>query len=190
MIDYKKLAAELGPNVKPYVLEAVAQVESYGAGFINGEPKILFEPHVFWRELVRKGINPRNYTKGNEDILYAKWRRGGYGLYSEQHARLRRAVAIDRDSALMACSWGAFQVMGENWHDLGYNTLQDFINDAYTEEGQVRLFVRFIKANHLIDELEREDYNSFALQYNGASAAKNNYANKMKAIAASLASNY
>lgn len=187
MIDYKKLAAELSPNVKPSVLEAVAKIESSGNGFLSdGSPKILFEPHVFWRCLVKKGLKPSNYTKGNEDILYAKWKRGAYGKISEQHTRLQRAALIDRDCALMACSWGAFQILAENWKSLGYKRLQDFINDAYTEEGQVRLFARFVKNNYLTDELEREDYKGFAIAYNGQDAIKNDYPNKMKTAAAAL----
>lgn len=184
MINYKILAAELSPKVKPYVLEAVASVESNGSGFLSsGEPKILFEPHVFWRCLTKLGIDPNKHTEGNKDILYKVWKLGSYGKYSEQHDRLQRAVEINREAALMACSWGAFQVLGENYKSLGYATIQELVNDAYTEHGQVRMFVRFLKSNHLVDELERQDFKTFALQYNGKSAAKNGYASKMRAAA-------
>lgn len=184
MINYKILAAELSPNVQPYVLEAVASVESNGSGFLaSGEPKILFEPHVFWRCLTNLGIDPNTHTEGNKDILYKVWKLGSYGKYSEQHGRLQRAIKINREAALMACSWGAFQVLGTNYKSLGYATIQELVNDAYTEHGQVRMFVRFLKANHLFDELERQDFKAFALQYNGKSAAKNGYASKMRAAA-------
>ena len=189
MVDYKKLAKELSPKVKPHVLEAVASVESQGSGFLpTGEPKILFEPHVFWRSLLKVGLNPKDFIKGNEDILYAKWRTGSYGKISEQHEKLQRAVVINRTAALMACSWGAFQILGENYKDLGYPNIQSFVNEAYTEEGQCRLFVRFVKANHLTDELEDERFTDFARAYNGNGFAKNKYDVKMQELANELKS--
>lgn len=189
MVDYKKLAKELSPKIKPHVLEAVARVESQGSGFMpTGEPKILFEPHVFWRSLIKAGLNPNKFVKGNEDILYAKWRTGNYGKITDQHTKLQRAVAINRAAALMACSWGAFQVLGENYKDLGYPTIQAFVNEAYTEEGQCRLFVRFVKANHLTDELENEMFTDFARAYNGIGFEKNKYDVKMKELAEELKS--
>lgn len=189
MINYKRLARELSSNVEPYILESVALTESSGNGFLkNGEPKILFEPHVFWRCLLRKKINPKNFLKGNEDILYPKYQKGKYGSLNSQHKRLQRAIAINRDCALMATSWGSFQVLGENWKDIGYKTLQAFINDAYdpTGTGQVRMFTMFIRRNNLIDELERKDFEGFTNIYNGPSGIKNGYHIKMSNYAKNL----
>lgn len=179
---YQKLGAEL--KAPPENIRAVAEIESQGDGFLpTGEVKILFEPHVFWRCLAKKGITPKNHLKGNEDILYPTWQQGRYGKVSAQHGRLQRAVKIDRDCALMACSYGKFQVLGENYKDLGYKTIQEFVNAASTNEGQVELFVRFLKAKHLIDELQRGDFKTFALLYNGKYAEKNNYPAKMTNLA-------
>lgn len=178
---YREVAKELGIEVA--VIKAVAEVESRGNGFMtNGEPTILFEPHVFWRVLKAKGIDPNKYTKGNTDILYPKFKTGHYGKTSEQHGRLQRAVKIDRDSALMAASWGKFQVLGENYKSLGYKTIQEFINDAYrNEDSHLDMFVRYVKVNNLVRYLKTKDWESFSRGYNGKSYAVNKYPQKLKA---------
>lgn len=177
---FQEVANSLG--VEPNVLKAVSIVESKGEGFLpDGQPKILFEPHRFWANLVKNGIDPNKYTKGNEDILYKKWGSKPYGKYSEQHSRLQRASKIDRDAALESASWGMFQVMGENWKSLGYNSLQEFINDAYkNEDAHFEMFIRFIKANNLIKYLKTKEWTKFASGYNGPGYKENNYDEKMK----------
>jgi hypothetical protein len=178
---FQQVSKELGIEVA--ALKAVAEVESSGEGFLpSGHPKILFEPHIFWRELVERGIDPNKYTKGNEDILYKNWKTGAYGKVSEQPARLERAAKINREAALESASWGSFQVMGNNWKDIGYKSLQDFINDAYkSEDTQFNLFITFIKSNNLIGLLRNLKFEAFALKYNGASAAANKYPQKLQA---------
>lgn len=170
-------------NCEVAAIKAVAEVESHGAGFLDsGEPKILFEPHVFWRCLIRKGIDPSKHTKGNSDILYKKWKRGAYGSVNIQHTKLQRAIKIDRDSALMACSWGMFQVLGENWKDLEYASLQSFINDAYeSADKHLEMFIRFVQANRLDGFLRIKNFGQFALKYNGPEAEENKYPEKIQA---------
>lgn len=88
------------------------------------------------------------------DICYPKWGTLPYGKVSQQHDRLERATKYDRESALMACSCGMGQVMRYQWQLLGYSSLQDFINAMYKDEAaQVDCICRFIKVNHLINEL-------------------------------------
>lgn len=178
---YKEVADELGIEVA--VIKALAEVESSGSGFLEtGEPKILFEPHIFWRELVNRGKDPNKYTKGNEDILYPKWKTGKYGKVSEQHTRLGRAVNIDREAALKSASYGKFQVLGSNYKILGYNSLQEFINCAYeSEDCHLDMFVRFIRANKLVRHLQNKDYNKFFRGYNGPSYLTTKYPQKFAA---------
>lgn len=178
---YKEVAADLGIEVA--VIKALAEVESSGSGFLEtGEPKILFESHIFWRELVNKKKDPNKYTKGNEDILYPTWKQGKYGKISEQHSRLARAVQIDREAALKSASWGLFQVMGNNYKVLGYNSLQEFINCAYeSEDCHLEMFARFIRANNLLRHLQNKDYNKFFRGYNGPSYLQTKYPQKFQA---------
>ena len=177
---YIEVANELGIEVA--AIKAIAEVESSGNGFLDtGEPKILFEPHIFWRELKSKGIDPNKFAKSNEDILYPKWRSGSYGKISEQHSRLQRAVNIDREAALKSASWGKFQVLATNWKSLGYNYLQDFINCAYeSEDCHLDMFVRFIRANNLVKYLKNKDYNKFFEGYNGPSYKETKYPQKFQ----------
>lgn len=166
-------------------LKAVIQVEASGQGFLpDGKPKILFEPHIFHRLLGNKNYFTvrKNAMLNDGDICYPKWGTLPYGKVSQQHERLERAAKYDRESALMACSWGMGQVLGENWAALGYSSLQEFINAAYKDEAaQVDCMCRFIKVNGLIDELQRKDWAGFARVYNGIGFAKNQYDKKLAA---------
>lgn len=167
-------------------IKAVAQVESGGAGFLpSGEPVILFEPHIFWKQLVKRGISPEQFLSVHPDykpILYKKWGEYPYGKSSEQHKRLQRAATIDRIAALESASWGKFQIMGYHWSSLGYTSLQEFINAAYKDEdSQLDIFVRFIQAFRLESFLRVHDWAGFALRYNGKGFKKNRYDEKLEA---------
>ena len=105
---------------------------------------------------------------------------GGYGLYSQQHQRLASATNYDRTSALESCSWGIGQVMGYHWYNLGYDSIQDFVNAMYKdEESQLEAMCRYIEINGLVDALKNKDWKAFALGYNGKAYAKNNYDTKL-----------
>ena len=153
-------------GVELAAIQAVAHVESSGDGFLDsGEPKILFEPHVFWRSLVRKGINPVTVLKYNpklKSVLYKSQGTLPYGKVSEQHTKLALAATYNRDSALEAASWGKYQVLGENWKELKYKNIQEFINDAYgDDDSQFELFVRFVESKGLVKYLKKLDFANF-----------------------------
>lgn len=162
---------------KTACVKAVAEVESRGGGFLNtGEVKILFEPHIFWKQLRLAGITPKV-----SDICYPVWGTKPYGNISEQHAKLQKAVLINRDAALKSASWGLFQICGFNFKTCGCKNIQEFINGmSESEDKQLELFTNYIINSHLDDELKNLDWNGFARGYNGASYAKNNYHNKLK----------
>jgi hypothetical protein len=170
-------------GVEAATIKAVAEVESSGNGFLTtGEPVILFEPHQFWRELKKRGINPEVHIKGNEDVLYEKWGTKPYPKSSEQHARLNRAVLIHREAALCSASWGRFQIMGYHFKTCGCETLQDFINSMYKDEGEhLRRFCLFIINTGLVPALREKDWEKFAFRYNGAGYKVNNYHKKLNA---------
>src|SRR5205809_7535455 len=90
-------------NCEPAAIKAVNQVESSGSGFrTDGRPKILFEGHIFWKQLLRTGKDPKAIQAGNEDVLYPVWDlsqiRPFYKM--DQFVRLNKAIAIDEDAAL------------------------------------------------------------------------------------------
>lgn len=169
--DYINAAKQLSCEVA--AIKAVADVESAGDGFLSdSSPKILFERHKFYKHTNGK------YAKTNPDICNKT--PGGYGKESDQHTKLQRAVALDRDAALMSCSWGKFQIMGEHWQKLGYKSLQEFINQMYeSEAAQLDAFVRYIRIFGLLPYIRAKNWPKFAELYNGKNYKINRYDEKM-----------
>jgi len=188
--DIEKAAKALG--VEPCALQAVCQVEANGEGFLaDGRPKILFEGHVFWSQLKKRGYNPaglltradvRDIHGDISDILYAKWGARPYGSVNAQWGRLNRARAINEDAALCSASWGAFQIMGFNYGLCDFDSVQDFVevmSDGYA--GQMEALSGFLKANNLVWHLKSKNWAAFARGYNGPGYAQNKYDTKMAA---------
>ena len=177
--DYIAVADELG--VELAAMKAVAEVEASGGGFDKeGRPKILFEGHIFWRRLKAQGIDPAPLVPGNENVLHSKWTRQYYR--EDQYERLEKARTINEDAALEAASWGMFQVLGQNWEQLGYASAKAFVELMYKSEGEhLRSFARFVKANNLVQHLKNLDWAKFARGYNGPGYAQNKYDTRMAA---------
>lgn len=169
--DYESAASRLGVEVA--AVKAVSEVESgpYGGFLSTGEPTILFERHLFHR--LTNGAHDREHPDISNKLP------GGYGKVSEQHGRLQRAVALNRDAALQSASWGRFQVVANNWRDLDYESVQDFVNHMQTDQGQLDSFIRFIEHNGLIGALRNHNWSGFARRYNGPTFAKNHYDTKL-----------
>lgn len=163
-------------------IRAVAEVESGPLGAFNddGSPVILYEPHIFHQ------LTGGKFDARYPDLSYAKWKTRPYGKNSDQHPKLARAQALDRDAALKSCSWGAFQIMGSNHRAAGHLTVQRMVNAAYASaDDHLRMFVNFIiSRNGLIDALRAHDWETFKLIYNGP--GENGYAAKMEAAFARL----
>ncbi len=185
--DINDAAKDLG--VSPSKLRAVIDVEGRDNGFNDdGTPTILFERHVFYERLGEHYYYTvrRRAMKERSDLCWPKpTLPGGYGLYREQTKRLDDAANYHRDSALEACSWGVGQVMGYWWKELGYDSLQDFINNMYESEAkQLEAMCRYIEHFGLSDELQRGDWHGFAKGYNGPGYAKHNYHGRLEAAEA------
>ena len=73
--------------------------------------------------------------------------------------------------------------MGYHWRNLGYPTLQIFVNAMYRSEADhLEAFVRFVKRDSaLVLALKAKDWDCAARIYNGPSYKKNRYAEKMAA---------
>lgn len=163
--DYTRAAFSLRCDVA--AVKAVAEVESRGAGFLtDGRPKILFERHIFRRQLRAARVDTRALEREQPELV--NMRPGGYGRGSSEWRRLDDAVHIHRDAALMSASWGKFQIMGFNWFAAGARSIQDFVNRMYQSEGaQLDCFVAYVQSQGLSDELQRHDWAKFAERYNG-----------------------
>lgn len=177
--DYARAAERLGCDVA--AVKAVDEVESGGRGFLaDGRPKILFERHVFRRQLLDRGIDTRAYEREQPELVNVK--PGGYKGGADEWRRLDDAVQIHREAALSSASWGKYQIMGYHWRALGFESVQAFVNAMYHSEGkQLDAFVEFVKTNRLDDELRRKDWTGFARGYNGKNFAVNKYDLKLAA---------
>ena len=179
--DFQRVADWLG--VKVTVVKAVKTVETGGrGGFVApGRPMILFEGHIFWRELKKQGLDPEKYVAGNENILYPKWEKGHYYGGIREYERLEKARKIHKEAADASTSWGMFQVMGFNYVMCGYGSVDEMVKDMCTgEDKQLEAFARFVKLTGLRPNLERKDWTGFAKRYNGSGYAQNQYDKKLE----------
>ena len=167
--DFARAAQLLGCT--PAAIRAVAEVEAPGGGFLkDGRPKILFEAHIFSR------YTQHRFDQGHPSISSRVWNPALYRGGEAEHDRLAKAAALDREAALLSCSWGRFQIMGFNYQKAGFKTLQDFVNAMYKSEAEhLTAFCHFVKARGLDDELRRLDWPGFALGFNGPEYAKHRY---------------
>lgn len=175
--DIAAAAKSIGCEVA--ALRAVIGVESRGSGFdARDRPIILFEPHVFYRQLEKR---PRaTYDQGlNRAVMaglaYKAWRRGNYpgGSPLQQsdanYARLSRAMAIHPESAFRAISIGMGQVLGENFDAAGFSSAIAMFEAAKeSEAAQLAQMLGFIRENHLDDDIRAKRWATFARGYNGS----------------------
>lgn len=174
-------------NLELAVVKAVNEVESGGKGFlVDGRPKILFEGHVFWRQLEARNINPNAYVNANtQDILFKNYTRKYYLGGTAEYTRLEKAINLNpdkkfSDAAKCSASWGLYQIMGFNALTIGYSTIDDYVEKMYLNEGEhLKAFGLFLKANNLIGLLRDKKWADFALRYNGAGYKVNKYDEKL-----------
>ena len=172
--DYRDAAAFLG--CKPAAIKAVAMVES-PMGLFDGDPNgsfdiynrplILYERHVFARNTDPKG----KYDVEHPGLsgFRKPYGPGGYGTYAAQYDKLERAYTLDPEAALKACSWGAFQILAENYAACGFGDVESFVTKmCRSESAQLDILCTFINGNQrLLHALRREDWVGFSYNFNG-----------------------
>lgn len=175
-------------NLELAIVKAVNLIESNGKGFLlSGKPKILFEGHIFWRELEKRNINPAHYADANtQNILYKSYTKQYYVGGEGEYDRLEKAMQIQpdknfSDAANCSASWGLFQIMGFNAISLGYQDIDEFVAKMYMNEAEhLRAFGLFLEKNNLITTLRNKNWAEFALRYNGSAYKSNKYDEKLK----------
>ena len=180
-LDYNEIAVKYDLEVA--VIKAVKEVESgrYGAFLSEDCPPILFEGHVFWKQLENEGLFPANLVVGNEDILYQKWTKQYYKGGMKEYDRLDKAMKINKIAALKSASWGMFQIMGFNYESCGCKSVDEFVTRMKcSEKEQLDMFVQFIVNNKLDKYLREKDWKGFAAKYNGPGYAENKYDTKLE----------
>ncbi len=169
--DYEAAARALGKGISAKLVRAFAMVESGGrSGFgASGLPIIAYEGHVFRR------FTHGRFDKKHPMLSYVYKKKAGPQWQHNNHDQatawktLRAALALDHDAALMACSWGMFQILGMNYQMCGYKTVDSFVaamkTSAYT---QLQAFVGFCKHRKgCVAAMQALNYAGMASAYNG-----------------------
>jgi hypothetical protein len=175
-------------------VKAVNQIESSGKGFLAfGKPRILFEGHVFWKELSKRDLQPSSFLNSlTQDVLYEKWTKKYYRGGEGEYERMERAANISasplaKEAAYCSASWGSFQIMGYHFKNLGYNSIDDFVSAMKEHEREhLAAFGKFIalksiSGKKLVEWLKEKNWAKFAEGYNGAGYKKNKYDEKLRA---------
>lgn len=181
-VNFETAAKRL--NCEPAALKAVAEVEAPQGGFLpDGRPRILFEAHIFSK------LTGHRFDDSHPEISSPKWNQKLYKGSQGEWDRLSEAVTISRKAALMSASWGKFQILGRNYGECGFETIEEFVNaQKESEERQLEVFVDLILEWELDDELQRHDWAEFARIYNGKSYRANQYDVKLAAAYKKFAS--
>jgi len=175
-------------NLELAAVKAVNEIESSGKGFLaDGRPKILFEGHVFWKELIKRDVDPNNLLDDNsKDVLYSKWTKKYYLGGIQEYTRLEKAANLStapgvHDAAYCSASWGAFQIMGYRFDSLGYKNINEFVIKMNEHEREhLFAFGKFLEANNLLTHLKNKDWAKFARGYNGPAYKLNKYDIKLE----------
>lgn len=165
--DYERAAKTL--DVPEIHVEAVTAVESSGETFWHlGSREVVpirFEAHVFGQ---RTGYV---FNKSHPELSSYEW---NPSLAAKTHAgalsQLERARLLAYTAANESTSWGAFQIMGYWWKDLGYVSSQEFVDNmsARGDDGQMDAFVKLMLYDERLQRaLRAGDWATFERIYNG-----------------------
>lgn len=175
-------ANALGVSVQ--VMIAAALTESQSSGFFSdGTCAILFERHKMYAYYSAK------YGQAKADAMARAYPaiinpiKGGYLLDQAEYTRYNKAVALDRDCAMLSTSWGLFQIMGFNYAACGFNNVVAYTTAVQvSEQAQLTAFVNFTKTNaggKTWAALKAKNWTQYATYYNGTGNVAA-YAQKME----------
>lgn len=163
-------------GIETAVLLAFLEVEAAGKGFDSkNRPKMLFEPHVFWRNLTG-ALRDQAARVG---LAYAKWKRN---YPADSYPRLEKAIGIAREPGFRSASYGLPQILGENHRAAGFASAEAmFSTMKQGEREQLLAMVTLLKAWGLAKHLVGKDFTKAASwvpavkRYNGSGYAANSY---------------
>uniref|UniRef100_Q01PN1 Peptidoglycan-binding domain 1 protein n=1 Tax=Solibacter usitatus (strain Ellin6076) TaxID=234267 RepID=Q01PN1_SOLUE len=147
----------------------VLEVETKGFGYLpDRRPAILFERHFFHR------LTCGRFDDQAPEISCSM--PGGYLGGAKEYDRLAQAIALDRHAALSSASWGIGQIMGSNFAEAGFASVESMVSAmVQSEDGQLTAMARFVCSTGLGKPLASHDWEGFAKGYNGPSYARNQY---------------
>jgi hypothetical protein len=178
--DFVASGQRLG-NVQAAAIKAFWKTEANGSGSQNGTLKILPEPHRFSKNTGHR------FDATNPTVSYPKWGTRPYPKTQDARlAQMLQMVRLDVDAGFASVSYGAPQIMGENFAMCGYDSPFAFAAAmAQDEQTQLRAFEAFVTAAGIVPALRRVDkttasWEPVASKYNGTGFRVNNYHVKMR----------
>jgi 3D (Asp-Asp-Asp) domain-containing protein len=167
-------------EVSPASIAAVIYVESAGQAFgEDGRMTIKFEPCVFY------DMWGSNHTEEFSQYFECnrpndRFRQSAAENFTELHGDHFRewtafslARTLNEDAAMKSISMGVAQIMGFNYHAIGYSSANEMLN-ALSNSTKSQLDALFMALSYrdatgksCLDPLKVEDYVSFANCYNG-----------------------
>jgi len=169
-------------SIEPAALLALVEVETNGAAFEQDgrTPQFLYERHIAWREAVKAGGTSLRDAFARAGLAIPKWSRSTQ--YRDQRTSaqrldlIRRAKAIDEETALRSASWGLGQTMGFLSAELGFSSAREMVaHQTGSIAGQLDCLVSEIENKHLTTALNGHDWAHVARIYNGSGYRANNY---------------
>ncbi len=175
-------------EVELAAIKAVNEVESSGRGFlVDGRPKILFEGHVFWRQLKERGIDPAGLsTTQTSTLLYENYSKSHYLGGAAEYDRMEKAAGLSpnplvKEATYASASWGSYQIMGYHAKKLGYSSVGEFVDSMHLHErNHLEAFGRYISVFGCLPHLRVKNWQKFANCYNGPAYKSNQYDVKME----------
>jgi hypothetical protein len=164
-------------------LWALVEVETRGFGYLpDRRPQILFERHIFHDR------SAGEFSSSYPDISNPT--AGGYKGGAAEYDRLKRAMLLDRQSALESASWGLGQVMGFNAEKIGYADVDTMIEEFKdSEDAQLAGAAAYITANEALHQaFQDRNWSRVAFFYNGKNYAAKGYHTKLAATYATYSS--
>jgi len=171
-------------DLEPCVLDAICRVEArYPCFFPSGQPSIRFEGHIFWKEMRKRGFAEeklRDLSQLTPNVLYPR-REPKFHLEGDREfQRLEEALKINEIAALLATSWGAFQMQGILYIECGFQNVTDFV-DAQKKGPieQLETFCKWMDSRGLIEPLRQKNWAFFARLCYGPSYVEKKYDQKL-----------
>lgn len=169
-------------GVETAVLLAFVEVEAARSGFDSlGRPKMLFEPHVFYRELGATAARDKAVAQG---LAYRNWIAGKYP--SDSYPRLAQAIEIIETPAVRSASYGLGQILGNNHLGTGHPTAQSMVLAAMTSEAEQLMQMVTLMSNWGMramltgkDFTKADSWRQAAAKWNGSGYAKHDYHGRM-----------
>lgn len=148
-------------NIDPALILAIGKKESNLQNFDrNGQLISRYEPHIYRGFLLVK--NGRKLKHPALPGIMPEWIK----KHTEEELRM------------LSTSYGIFQIMGYYYPELGYERIQDLVEDWNVEEICVKKALEFMvkyRGGNFLKALQKNSYTDIAGMWNGAGFRKNNY---------------